>query len=68
MVLYHEWVIAWPSAEEYELTYELQVMIACVRFGMKAIEQSAVRLDQVQRARLSLQDTLDCLEITRRIL
>jgi len=59
-------VIARPSADESELAYELRATIECVRFGMKAIEQSAVPLDQVQRAKVSLQETLDSLETARR--
>jgi hypothetical protein len=37
-----------PWAVESELGYELRVTIECVRLGMKAIEQSAVPLDQVE--------------------
>lgn len=58
-------VIGRPSADESELTYELRVTIECVRFGMKAIEQSAVPLDQVERTRFILQETLDSLETTK---
>ncbi len=51
-----------PSAEESELEFELRVTIECIRFGMNAIEQSALPLDQLRRAKLSVQDTLDSLE------
>lgn len=61
-------VIGRPSADESDLAYELRVTIECVRFGMKAIEQSAVPLDQVARTRFILQETLDSLETTRQIL
>jgi hypothetical protein len=55
-----------PSADESELAFELRVTIECVRFGMNAIEQSAIPLDQLRRAKLSLQDTLDSLEAASR--
>jgi hypothetical protein len=54
-----------PSADESELAFELRVTIECVRFGMNAIEQSGIPLDQLRRARLSVQDTLDSLEAAR---
>jgi hypothetical protein len=59
-------VVARPSADESELAYELRVAIEFVRYGMKAIEQPAVPRDQVQRAKVSLQETLDSLETARR--
>ncbi len=58
-------VVAPPSADESELAYELRVAIEFVRFGMKALEQPAVPRDQVQRAKVSLQETLDSLETAR---
>jgi hypothetical protein len=61
-------VAARPSADESELAYELRVAIEFVRFGMKAIEQPVVPRDQVQRAKVSLQETLDSLETARHIL
>ena len=61
-------VVARPSEDESELAYELRVAIEFVRFGMKAIEQTAVPRDQVQRAGVNLQETLDALETARRIL
>jgi hypothetical protein len=54
------------SADESELAFELRVTIECVRFGMNAIEQSAIPLDQLREAKLSLQDTLDSLEAASR--
>jgi len=54
------------SADESELEFELRVTIECVRFGMNAIEQSAIPLDQLQGAKLSLQDMLDSLEVASR--
>jgi hypothetical protein len=58
-------VVARPSADESELAYELRVAVEFVRFGMKAMEQPAVPRDQVQRAKVSLQETLDSLETAR---
>jgi hypothetical protein len=59
-------VVAPPSADESELAYELAIKF--VRFGMKAIEQPAVPRDQLQRAKVSLQETLDSLETSMRTL
>jgi hypothetical protein len=64
VVVHQEWNHG--SADESELAYELRVTIEFVRFGMKAIEQPAVPRDQVQRAKVSLQETLDILETARR--
>jgi hypothetical protein len=61
-------VEARPTADESELAYALRVAMEFVRFEMKAIEQPAVPRDHVQRAKVSLQETLDNLETARRTL
>jgi hypothetical protein len=54
------------SADESELAFELRVTIECIRFGINAIEQSAIPLDQLRRANLSIQETLDSIEAASR--
>ena len=60
-------VVARPSEDESELAYELRVAIEFVRFGDEGHRTTGRTADQVQRARVSLEETLDTLETARRI-
>jgi hypothetical protein len=55
-----------PSPVEFELAYQVRVAIDCIRFSIKATEQSVKQPDQLVEASLQLLDALDRLRSAER--
>ncbi len=55
-----------PSPMEFELAYQVRVAIDCIRFSIKATEQSVKQSDQLVEASLPLLDALDRLQSAER--
>jgi hypothetical protein len=59
-------VVSRPSPMEFELAYQVRVAIDCIRFSIKATEQSAEQPGQLLQANLQLLDALDRLQSAER--
>jgi hypothetical protein len=59
-------VVGSPSPMEFELAYQVRVAIDCIRFSIKATEQSVKQPDQLVEASLQLLDALDRLQSAER--
>jgi hypothetical protein len=51
-----------PSPMEFEMAYQMRVSIDCIRFAIKATDQSTPDPQQLEEAGLQLLDALDRLE------
>ncbi len=59
-------MVSRPSPMEFELAYQVRIAIDCIRFSIKATEQSAGQPEQLLQGNLQLLDALDRLQSAER--